>query len=239
MQLLLPLSPTSHRAWQGQVLWRNGLQVSCVSPCLSLSSSLPLSLSLPPFLSELALHLEYPHTSLSDQLSIYPSIHPSIHPTCPVFIHLSFSHNLCTYVAMPSSSWDGAAYSMGHTTKQWRASYNPSHRKRAVQEALVAHSSFTHKMNRTPPSAPSSSLPPLHSSSLSIRNGEGTSRTFQSMGAEDGLFEADEARPLPFQLHPAPREGQARAVFISSAPGRKRKHSSSDIMPWGAEWGSW
>ena len=43
------------------------------------------------------------------------------------------------------SLWDGAAYVMGNSTRQWEATYNPSRKQRRAQEAVDAHSSFVNK----------------------------------------------------------------------------------------------
>ena len=147
---------------------------------------------------------------------------------------------------MPIATWEGASYSMGNSTKQWRASYNPSHKKRMVQEAVHAHTTFTHQLMAQPHShipSPLSHGFPLHNS---MSDEQGTSRGNQGWGGGQPMLERNigfdqGVVPMPFQLHPTPREGQVMATFISPKPGRKRKgsYSSGHNMQWGEEWGTW
>ena len=126
---------------------------------------------------------------------------------------------------MPKETWDGASCAMGNSTKQWKASYNPSHKRREIQGAIIAHSSFASQVLVGSSLAYSSQLPPSSSPLVEAR------------GSRD--LEVEEKR-MPFQTHPIPPHGQVMATFISPKSGRKRKgHASNDVAGWGEEWGHW
>jgi hypothetical protein len=45
--------------------------------------------------------------------------------------------------------WDGAAVIMGNCTAQWKASYNPSRKRRDAKQALIRHEAYV--VSRTGP----------------------------------------------------------------------------------------
>jgi hypothetical protein len=136
---------------------------------------------------------------------------------------------------MHSSTWDGAATMMGNSTKQWKASYNPSNKRRAVQCAIDAHTTFaSNVVNGEGRTLTNFQLPPTSSELVA-----GSSSHQVVVGSDVRPV----SRPLPFQLHPMPIEGKTPPAFIpSSGPssGKKRKGKSSSLeISWGTEWGSW
>jgi len=122
-------------------------------------------------------------------------------------------------VEMDRSTWEGAAFVMGNSTKQWQASYNPNHKKRAIQGAVGAHASFTSQLLALPNSSQSlpACLPP--STSLPV-SGQGTSSILAAL--------------------PLPTHGSIEPTFVSPR-GRKRKDKGGDgsVQRWWGEWGAW
>ena len=49
---------------------------------------------------------------------------------------------------MSPDTWEGAASVMGNSTRQWVASYNSVHRRRAMEKAINGHSTFTALMQQ-------------------------------------------------------------------------------------------
>jgi len=118
------------------------------------------------------------------------------------------------YIEMDRSTWEGAAFVMGNSTKQWQASYNPNHKRRAIQGAVGAHASFTSQLM----TKPLGMLDCQPSSSLAT----------SSQGK----------RPLPIAL-PLPTQGSIEPTFVSPR-GRKRKDKGDgQATRWWGEWGSW
>ena len=123
------------------------------------------------------------------------------------------------YIEMDRSTWEGAAFVIGNSTKQWQASYNPNHKKRAIQGAVGAHSSFTSQLLALPNL--SQSLPACQHPSTSL------------------LASSKDASSLLAAL-PLPTQGSIKPTFVSPR-GRKRKDKGdAELMHrWWGEWGAW
>ena len=151
---------------------------------------------------------------MSDEPACLPACLPN-----SMFVVVPQLINASIYTEMDRSTWEGAAFVMGNSTKQWQASYNPNHKKRAIQGAVGAHSSFTSQLLALPglPQSLPACLPPS------------TSLPASSKDASSLLV----ALPLPTQ-------GSIKPTFVSPR-GRKRKDQGSATLVhrWWGEWGAW
>lgn len=62
---------------------------------------------------------------------------------CPSQARTMFVEDYTSANGVEPEMWDGAAAVMGTTVEQWKASYNPSRKRRAVEQAVAMHARFT------------------------------------------------------------------------------------------------
>jgi hypothetical protein len=126
---------------------------------------------------------------------------------------------------------------MGNSTKQWKASYNPSNKKRAIQGAIENHSSFTQNvtlsqhqltMARSSQSDHLEITPVNNEMPIQTKKVKGDQMTHGGRG------------PMPFEVHGVLREGHVPATFIPYRKSKKRRANSvACAASWGSNWGGW
>ena len=137
---------------------------------------------------------------------------------------------------MDPSTWDGAAITMGNSTKTWRQSYAPTLKNRSVQGVVDGYSNFTSQINWGPhkkPRIPSSSIIP----SQSAQHPPPITDLQQE-------FPPPQRKQLimPFMCLPQPQIGEVDAILVGERTGKKRKSGSrplSSNFDWGGEWEGW
>ena len=139
---------------------------------------------------------------------------------------------------MDPSAWDGAAISMGNSTKTWRQSYAPTLKSRTVQGVVDGYSNFTSQVSggeggvMCPHTKPriSSALSPLQSPTPAVLPSPSSQRSNTKMA-------------MPFMCLPQPDIGEVDAILVDGlGNGKKRKIESRPMgrqFDWGGEWGGW
>jgi hypothetical protein len=154
---------------------------------------------------------------------------------------------------MDPSTWDGAAITMGNSTKTWRQSYAPTLKNRSVQGVVDVYSNFTSQVNgggdrrdnppikpRIPSSIPNQCPPPTT-----------TTNTTTYLLPAPSSQRINNQMMMPFMCLPQPEIGAVEAILVNgNLTGKKRVRQSGSGPPglrpglarnfeWGGEWGGW
>ena len=137
---------------------------------------------------------------------------------------------------MDPSTWDGAAFTMGNSTKTWKTSYAPTLKNRAVQGVVDGYTNFTSRVNgasddvmecqHVKPRIPTTIPPPITNILTSPLPERSPSQMI-----------------IPYMCLPQPEIGKVDAILVDGAKsGKKRKIGSRPIchnFRWGGEWEGW
>lgn len=102
--------------------------------------------------------------------------------------------------------WEAAAFVMGNSVRQWKATYSPTLRKRTMQRGISSYSRFTARV-------------------LGDEEGGEHEEGGEEEGGEEGGGEEEEEGPPP-EFHPLHHQElvlPATPILVSSRPGRKRR----------------
>jgi len=122
---------------------------------------------------------------------------------------------------MDPSTWDGAAYTMGNSTKTWRSSYAPTLKNRSIQGAVNGYTNFTSQVSGAGQHGPPYIKPRLASAtnaSLALPASQAPSQK------------------MPCVCLPQPQIGVVNAILVDCP---RLSQSQSLEQTWGPEWGSW
>ena len=111
--------------------------------------------------------------------------------------------------------WEAAAFVMGNSVRQWKATYSPTLRKRTMQRGISSYSRFTARV-------------------LGDEEGGEHEEGGEEEGGEEGGGDEEEEEGPPPEFHPLHHLElvmPATPIMVSSRPGRKRRGGDQAAPP--------